>query len=64
MSQFREFVKEELCELDSKDPNTLFDCIRDNLIEMGVNMCNALDIELMNEIEIQLERDYGIKRNS
>lgn len=56
MKQFTDFVRNELQELESRDADQLFECIRDNLQEMGVELNDALDEELYFEIESQLTK--------
>ena len=56
MNQFAEFVRSELSELESKDVDQLFECIRDNLQEMNVEMTERMDDELYLEIENQLKK--------
>jgi hypothetical protein len=56
MSQFSDLVKSELEELESKDVDQLFECIRDNCLEMGMKMTDQMDGELYREIERQLKR--------
>ncbi len=56
MRQFYEFVRSELTELESKDVDQLFGCIRDNLQEMGVVFDIGLDDELYSELETQLKK--------
>ena len=56
MNQFAEFVRSELSELESKDVDQLFECIRDNLQEMNVEMTELMDDELYLEIENQLKK--------
>jgi hypothetical protein len=55
MNQFSDFVRSELNELESKDVDQLFGCIRDNLLEMNLQMSDAMDDELYSEIERQLK---------
>lgn len=55
MRQFKDFVASELRELESRDVDQLYGCIRDNLQEMGIEFTEALDDELYLEIEIQLK---------
>ena len=56
MNQFAEFVRSELSELESRDVDQLFECIRDNLQEMNVEMTELMDDELYLEIENQLKK--------
>jgi len=55
MRQFLDLVRAELSELESKDVDQLFGCIRDNLLEMGFNMNDDRDEELYSEIQLQLK---------
>lgn len=54
MRQFKDFVESELKELETRDADQLFECIRDNLLEMKVDMNDTADDELYAEIELQL----------
>jgi hypothetical protein len=51
-NEYTEFVQSELTELESKDPDTLFVCIKENLIDMGIEVDDEI---LHSEIERQLE---------
>lgn len=54
MRPYFEFVASELRELESRDPDQLFECLKDNLEEMRV-LVNETD--LYNEIECQIEAE-------
>lgn len=55
MRQFFDFVRSEINELESRDADQLYECIRENLQEMGIKFTDSLDNQLYNEIEIQLK---------
>lgn len=50
-NEYTEFVQSELTELESRDVDTLFECIRENIIDMQGNVDDDL---LFEEIEYQL----------
>jgi len=54
--QFLDFVRSELNELESRDVDQLYGCIRDNLQEMGLEFDDSMDDELYSEIETQLKQ--------
>jgi len=56
-NQYFDFVASELRELETRDVDQLFECLRDNLQEMGVEFTDALDNELYNEIEHQVDAE-------
>ena len=59
MNQFKLFVASELSELESRDADQLFECISDNLTEMGVQLNDSLNAELYGEIELQLSNEVS-----
>lgn len=61
MNQFTETVKSELNELESRDADQLFGCIRDNCQEMGLEMSEEMDDELFEAIETALAKARGEK---
>lgn len=57
MNKFFDFVASELNELETRDVDNLFECIRDNLLEMGLNLTDKDDNDLYNEIERQVDAE-------
>lgn len=56
MRQFFEFVRSELTELETRDVDQLFDCIKENLEDMGVRFDEGLEDELYEEIRSQVAK--------
>ncbi len=54
MRQFKSYVESELNELESRDPDTLYICIKENIEDMGFVLTETMDEELWNEINTQL----------
>jgi len=50
-NEFFDFVSSELKELETRDVDQLFECHRDNLMEMGFTMSDSQDDSLYSEIE-------------
>jgi len=56
-NQFLDFVAAELRELETRDVDQLFDCLKDTLEEMGCVVENNTAAQLYNEIERQVEAE-------
>ncbi len=54
MNQFRDFVKSELLELETKDLDLLFELIKENCEDGGIIFNGQLEDELYSEIDFQL----------
>ncbi len=63
-SQFFDFVASDLQELETRDVDQLFECLRDNLQEAGLDMTDSMDNDLYSEIERQVKAELRADKSA